>query len=111
MPSAVVVVSGGLDSVTLLHHVHSLHPEYDLHVVSFNYGQRHSKELKYAAYHAQQLDATHEVVDISGITHLLGKSGSSLVSETDVPEGHYAEDNMRATVVPNRNMIMASIAA
>jgi 7-cyano-7-deazaguanine synthase len=109
--SAVVVVSGGLDSVTLLHYIHEAYPQHDLHAISFNYGQRHFKELKYAAYHAQLLHATHEVVDISGITHLLGKSGSSLVSGTDVPEGHYAEETMKATVVPNRNMIMASIAA
>jgi 7-cyano-7-deazaguanine synthase len=111
MPSAVVVVSGGLDSVTLLHHIHDTNPGHDLHVVSFNYGQRHVKELEFAAYHAQLLNASHEVIDISGITRLLGLSGSSLVSDTEVPEGHYAEDNMKATVVPNRNMIMSSIAA
>lgn len=46
----------------------------------------------------------------SGLTELLSKGGSSLVSSTDVPEGHYAQDNMKSTVVPNRNMIMLSIA-
>jgi 7-cyano-7-deazaguanine synthase len=109
--SIVVVVSGGLDSVTALHYVHHNYPKHDLHVVSFNYGQRHSKELEFAKYHADLLDATHEVIDISGITRLLGMSGSSLVSDTEVPDGHYAEESMKATVVPNRNMIMASIAA
>lgn len=109
--SAVVVVSGGLDSVTLLHHIANEYPYHDLHVISFNYGQRHKKELRCAEHHADLVGDSHEVVDITSITHLLANSGSSLVSDTDVPEGHYAEENMKATVVPNRNMIMASIAA
>jgi 7-cyano-7-deazaguanine synthase len=112
MPSAVVVVSGGLDSVTLLHYIHHTYQKHDLHVVSFDYGQRHKKELEYARYHAALLHAaSYRVVDITSITSLLGVSGSSLVSDNDVPEGHYAEVTMKATVVPNRNMIMSSIAA
>jgi 7-cyano-7-deazaguanine synthase len=80
--------------------------------VSFNYGQRHKKELNYAARTCNKLGIDHSVIDLyqSGLTELLASSGSSLVSDTDVPEGHYAEDNMKATVVPNRNMIMLSIA-
>jgi 7-cyano-7-deazaguanine synthase len=105
---AVVVFSGGLDSTTLAYYVRS--QGYDLHLVSFDYGQRHSKELVYAAKTALVLDARHDIVDLSSITPLLAAGGSSLVSGTDVPEGHYAADNMKATVVPNRNMIMLSIA-
>jgi 7-cyano-7-deazaguanine synthase len=106
----VLIVSGGLDSVTLLHKAHAVYPEYELHAISFNYGQRHKKELDYAAYNADLLHATHKIVDLSSITGLLAPSGSSLVSETDVPEGHYGEASMAATVVPNRNMIMLAIA-
>lgn len=81
--------------------------------VSFNYGQRHKKELKYAAATCEALKVKHVVIDLyrSGITSIFGHSGSSLVdSNVDVPEGHYAQENMKVTVVPNRNMIMLAIA-
>jgi 7-cyano-7-deazaguanine synthase len=111
--SQVVVVSGGLDSVTLLHHaVHTRNTiNEELHVISFNYGQKHKGELLYARYHASLLGASIEVVDLTNITYLLAQGGSSLVSDSEVPEGHYGEESMKQTVVPNRNMIMASIAA
>lgn len=112
MNKAVVVMSGGLDSSTLLHLTHSRYSDYELHAISFNYGQRHKKELEFAAYQAGQLDATHKIIDMSFLGELFKDSGSSLVdSETDVPEGHYGEATMSQTVVPNRNMIMMSIAA
>ena len=105
----IVVLSGGLDSTTALWD--ALHQGLQVEAVSFNYGQRHRKELEYAARVADYWDIRHDIVDLSGLTPLLAESGSSLVSiRTDVPEGHYAEDNMKATVVPNRNMIMLSIA-
>lgn len=107
----VLIVSGGLDSVTLLHKAHVEFPEHELYVVSFNYGQRHSRELEYAAYNAELVGADHKVVDLTSITGLLAASGSSLVADTEVPEGHYGEASMAQTVVPNRNMIMLSIAA
>jgi 7-cyano-7-deazaguanine synthase len=80
--------------------------------VSFNYGQRHKKELDYAKKTAEKLGITHRVIDLhkAGFTDAIEASGSSLVSDHDVPEGHYAEDNMKQTVVPNRNMVMISIA-
>lgn len=110
---ALVVVSGGLDSTTLLHAVINGNPGADITTLSFYYGQRHWKELGFASATAEQLGVGHAVVDISNITAFLDAGqGSSLIdNETDVPEGHYAEENMKATVVPNRNMIMASIAA
>lgn len=107
---AVAILSGGLDSSTLLHYTHQAFPEYELHAVSFDYGQRHKKELEFAKYQAKLLNATHKIVDLTSITDLLSLSGSSLVSSNEVPEGHYGEASMAQTVVPNRNMIMLSIA-
>jgi 7-cyano-7-deazaguanine synthase len=82
----------------------------ELYLLSFNYGQRHAKELEYAKKSGQRLGAMHEVVDIHVLSQLLSTSGSVLVSNNPVPDGHYAEENMRQTVVPNRNMILLSIA-
>lgn len=103
---AVAIVSGGMDSVTLAHQLKA--DGYDLHLASFDYGQRHRKELECAAWQATHLGAEHTIVDISGIRPLL--KGSALTDEVPVPHGHYAEESMRATVVFNRNAIMLSIA-
>jgi 7-cyano-7-deazaguanine synthase len=112
---SVAIVSGGMDSITMLYDMitNGLTPR----VLSFNYGQRHKKELDYARIHADRMGLPHNIVDLSSITHLI--SNSALTSPydimegraIDVPEGHYAADNMALTVVPNRNMIMAAIAA
>jgi 7-cyano-7-deazaguanine synthase len=107
-----VVVSGGLDSTTLLYHVINENPDAAVYAISFNYGQRHKKELEYARHTCNVLGLGHAIVDITSITGFLDSGQSSLIaSDLEVPEGHYAEENMKATVVPNRNMIMASIAA
>lgn len=111
---AVVVISGGLDSSTLLHHAHAEFSNYELYGISFDYGQRHKKELEYAKRQCDALDAEHKIVKMDFLADLFAEGGSqsSLVNkDVDVPEGHYAEENMKATVVPNRNMIMLSIAA
>lgn len=101
-----VVCSGGLDSVTLAHKVAQ---EQDLAaLISFNYGQRHQKELEFAAQCADALGVPHHIVDIAAFGRLLG--GSALTDDVAVPEGHYAEDNMKVTVVPNRNAIMLTMA-
>ena len=101
-----VVCSGGLDSVSLAYKIAA---EQDLvGLISFDYGQRHSKELAYAARAAERLDVPHQIIDITAIgAHL---SGSALTDDIDVPDGHYAEETMKVTVVPNRNAIMLSIA-
>ncbi|HEY6414806.1 MAG TPA: 7-cyano-7-deazaguanine synthase QueC [Acidimicrobiales bacterium] len=101
----VAIVSGGMDSVTLAYHLHD--GGYELHLVSFDYGQRHRRELTMAVRAALALDVEHSIVELP-ITGLIPTS--ALTSDTDVPEGHYAEDNMRITVVPNRNMTMLSVA-
>jgi 7-cyano-7-deazaguanine synthase len=127
------IFSGGLDSTTLVYGM--VEAGYTPHLISFNYGQRHSIELTYARLTAGKLNLRHDIIDLSGLTYLI--SNSALTSDVarhtkpmtagdwadgkeaewvstphiEVPEGHYAEDNMKATVVPNRNMIMLSIAA
>ncbi|MEO3879705.1 7-cyano-7-deazaguanine synthase QueC [Rheinheimera fenheensis] len=107
MPNKVVVIySGGMDSFTVLHK--AVRAGHDVYALSFNYGQRHVKELQCAATVCQQLGIKHKIVDISAINQLL--AGSSLTDNIDIPEGHYAADNMKSTVVPNRNMILLSLA-
>ena len=103
---AVVIVSGGMDSVTLAYQLK--HEGDDLTMISFDYGQRHGKELGMASWHADKLAASSFLLDISGIQPLL--KGSALTDDIEVPHGHYAEDSMKLTVVPNRNAIMLSIA-
>ncbi|MPR08996.1 7-cyano-7-deazaguanine synthase QueC [Microvirga tunisiensis] len=101
-----VICSGGLDSVTLAHEVAA---ERTLtRLVSFDYGQRHKKELDSARACADRLGVPHDIIDISAVGRLLTRS--ALTSSELVPEGHYTEDTMRITVVPNRNAIMLAIA-
>jgi 7-cyano-7-deazaguanine synthase len=106
MAKVVVIYSGGMDSFTVLHH--AVQQGHEVYALSFNYGQRHVRELDAAATVCQQLDIPHKVVDITAINSLL--AGSSLTSDIDIPEGHYAEASMQSTVVPNRNMILLSLA-
>jgi 7-cyano-7-deazaguanine synthase len=102
----VVIYSGGMDSFTLLHQV--LAEGKRVYALSFNYGQRHAKELHYAQKVCDDLGLPHKIVDITAIHQLL--LGSSLTDDIDVPEGHYEEDSMKSTVVPNRNMVLLSLA-
>lgn len=107
MSLVVTTLSGGLDSVTLAHVLDS--EGHSLVALSFDYGQRHTKELTYAARAAERLGADHHVVDLRSAGGLL--SGSALTdAAVEVPEGHYTDASMAATVVPNRNAIMLSIA-
>jgi 7-cyano-7-deazaguanine synthase len=109
-PNGVAIVSGGLDSVTLLHHlVEKMGAQ--PHVVSFNYAQRHIKEINYAQLAAERFGLHWSLIDLIDVGNEMRTAESSLVNpELAVPEGHYSDDNMRQTVVPNRNMVMASIA-
>ncbi|MBB3355877.1 7-cyano-7-deazaguanine synthase QueC [Rhizobium lentis] len=102
----IVVCSGGLDSVSLAHRMAA--EEQLIGLVSFDYGQRHRKELDFAARCAARLAVPHHIVDIAAIGGHL--SGSALTDNVEVPDGHYAEETMKATVVPNRNAIMLAIA-
>ena len=108
MRRMVVVVSGGMDSVTLAHHVQA--HRYEPHLFSVDYGQRHVKELEMARHCAVRLGAQHTVVELPALSRLA--AGSALTSdEVDVPLGHYAAPTMKATVVANRNMVFLSLAA
>ena len=102
-----VIYSGGLDSTVLLYDLHNA--GHALGALSVNYGQRHSCELECASKICAQLKVAHKVADLSTLQPLL--AGSSLTSpEIDVAEGHYTEENMKTTVVPNRNMILLALA-
>jgi 7-cyano-7-deazaguanine synthase len=116
---AVLSLSGGMDSSTLL--LHLLAKGYEVTALSFDYGQKHSVELERAKELVEYLNMQHlrsdkimdyplityQVIKLDGLSHLLN---SALVTGgVDVPEGHYAEENMKATVVPNRNKIFSSI--
>ena len=104
----VSVLSGGIDSTVLLYSL--VDAGHEVYPISFNYGQRHVRELDFAARTCQRLRLPHhQVVDLSGLKQVL--RGSSLTDDSvDVPDGHYAEESMKQTVVPNRNMIMLSVA-
>ncbi|ATC81840.1 MULTISPECIES: 7-cyano-7-deazaguanine synthase QueC [Pseudoalteromonas] len=102
----VVIYSGGMDSFTVLNK--ALQQGHDVYALSFDYGQRHVKELEVAANVCEKLNVPHKIVDISAINQLIG--GSSLTDDIDVPEGHYEEESMKSTIVPNRNMILLSLA-
>ncbi|ESP93955.1 MULTISPECIES: 7-cyano-7-deazaguanine synthase QueC [Pseudoalteromonas] len=102
----VVIYSGGMDSYTVLNK--ALQEGHEVYALSFNYGQRHVKELEVAKSVCDSLNVAHKIVDISAINQLL--AGSSLTDDIDVPEGHYEEESMKSTIVPNRNMILLSLA-
>ncbi|RKN03363.1 7-cyano-7-deazaguanine synthase QueC [Streptomyces radicis] len=105
---AVVIASGGLDSTTVAFLLASQGVQVSL--LSVDYGQRHRKELDCARRIAGHLGAWHEVVDLTGLGRLLAGSALTDVA-VKVPDGHYTAASMRATVVPNRNAILLSIAA
>jgi len=103
----VVVFSGGLDSTTLLYHLIAL--GHDVKAISFDYGQRHRKELDAARKIAKHLSIEHRIVDVSGLASIFG-SNALTNQDTNVPHGEYSPETMQVTIVPNRNMIMISIA-
>lgn len=108
--SAVAVLSGGLDSTTAMYKAVKTEALHVVRAVSFDYGQRHRVELQAAEAVADVLGVPHSVIDLRTVTHLI-RSSVLTNDELDVPEGHYTHENMSQTVVPNRNMMMASIAA
>jgi 7-cyano-7-deazaguanine synthase len=106
----VAVLSGGLDSTTMAYQLRA--QGYSINAISFDYGQRHRRELAFAEQVAADLDAPWTLIDLhaAGITDIL--TGSALTDgSVSVPDGHYADESMRITVVPNRNAIMLSIAS
>lgn len=102
---SVIILSGGMDSVTLLHD----RKDQIALAVTFDYGSNHNAmEAECAAYHCRQLGIEHIVIPLAFVKDYFR---SSLLEGADaVPEGHYQDDNMKSTVVPFRNGIMLSIA-
>lgn len=98
------IVSGGADSVTMAHYFYSIGHAVDF--ITFDYGQRHKKEIEYAKKHADKLGSRFMLVDMSGVGELLV---SSLTGHSDVPLSRYNKQSMSSTVVPNRNSIMLNI--
>ena len=110
MKQAVLSLSGGMDSSTVL--LHLLAKGYEVTTLSFDYGQKHNVELERAAELIEYLDRNGHPVKYQRITlqGLVSLLNSNLVKGgDDVPEGHYEEDNMKDTVVPNRNKMFSSI--
>ena len=107
---AVLSLSGGMDSSTVL--LHLLANDYEVTALSFDYGQKHNVELERAAELVEYLDKNgysvkYQKITLQGLVPLLN---SNLVKGgDDVPEGHYEEDNMKDTVVPNRNKMFSSV--
>jgi len=116
---AVLSLSGGMDSSTLL--LHLLNTGYEVTCLSFDYGQKHKIELERATELVKYINSDpsqgwlckeypqvkHQIIKLDGLSDLLN---STLVTGgEEVPEGHYAENNMKSTVVPNRNKIFSSI--
>jgi 7-cyano-7-deazaguanine synthase len=117
---AVLIVSGGMDSCVLAHYYAAA--GFNLHLLSFDYGQKHVKELTYAELYIQHLrerysggtrpiTVQHNVIELP-ISRLLANSDSALINASvKMPYGHYSDDSMKATVVPYRNPNMLLQAA
>ncbi|HLZ55671.1 MAG TPA: 7-cyano-7-deazaguanine synthase QueC [Ktedonosporobacter sp.] len=117
---AVLIVSGGMDSCVLAYYYAAA--GFDLHLLSFDYGQKHVKELQYAEKYIARLrgryslgenslEIHHTVIELP-IAALLTDSDSALINPNrPMPHGHYTDDSMKATVVPFRNPNMLLQAA
>ena len=106
MKDSVIILSGGMDSVTLLHD----YQERIALALTFDYGSNHNaREIPFARLHCQQVGVPHVVIPLAFMHEYF--HSSLLSGAADIPEGSYADENMRSTVVPFRNGIMLSIAA
>ncbi|WP_278695526.1 7-cyano-7-deazaguanine synthase QueC [Leyella stercorea] len=105
MKNSAIIVSGGMDSITLLYD----HKDEIALGISFNYGSNHNaREIPFAKMHCERLGIKHITINLD-FMHQYFKS-SLLDGAEAIPEGHYADDNMKSTVVPFRNGIMLAIA-
>ncbi len=106
MKDSVIVVSGGMDSITLLY---DKNEEIAL-AVTFDYGSKHNaREIAWAKVHCGRLGIRHIVIKLDFMQKYF--TSSLLEGGDEIPEGHYADENMKSTVVPFRNGIMLSVAA
>ena len=108
MKRSVVILSGGLDSSTLLYDW-VCSGEREVYALSIDYGQRHARELESAKSLAARLNIPHRIADLRALKPLFGNN--ALTEEScALPHADYAQDNMQITVVPNRNMILLAVA-
>ncbi len=106
MTSIVCVVSGGMDSVTLLHLAKQ---QFDkVQALTVDYGQKHAREIEAAHWQVRELGIPWTLVDLTPLSALISRS--ALTGEQSVPDGRYDDKVQALTVVPNRNMILASVA-
>ena len=105
MKDCILILSGGMDSVTLLYD----YQERIALAISFDYGSNHNaREIPFARMHCERLGIPHHVIPLDFMTTYF--RSSLLSGADDIPEGHYADENMKSTVVPFRNGIMLAIA-
>jgi 7-cyano-7-deazaguanine synthase len=105
---SLVLLSGGMDSVTALYHAAAEHEVTD--ALSFDYGSKHNcREIPFARLHAEKLGVRHTVIPLKFIAEHF--ASDLLASGGEIPDGHYEEASMKRTVVPFRNGIMLGIAA
>ena len=104
----ILIASGGLDSTTLMHRL--LHEKKEIFALTFDYGQKHLKEIEFARKNCEKFSISHKLISLKELTQAGLFGNSSLTSDREIPEGHYEDENMMSTVVPNRNMIMLSMA-
>ena len=111
MKKPVVLLSGGLDSATLLHSCAAEDP--NVHALSILYGQRHVREIDAARAIAKRLDVRFTVCDLEHALRPIfaGATSSQVGIHVPVPFGHYADESMKLTIVPNRNAVLLSVAA
>lgn len=108
MQKVVALFSGGLDSTVLIYYLRNL-DRAEVLPISIFYGQKHKRELRAVQAVCDVGGFPGQLVPLEALQYVLHGS-SQIDSSIEVPEGHYADDNMRVTVVPNRNMILLSIA-
>lgn len=106
MAKAVIILSGGLDSTTLMYDL--LNKGIEVHAISFFYGQRHSKELECAHILCDKLNVPHKIIDLE----VLNDIAPSVLTKNElpIPDGEYNEDDIKLMTVPNRNMVMIALA-
>lgn len=102
----VLIHSGGLDSTVLLYKLRA--DGHEVRCLGVDYGQRHRRELDAGQAICHDLGVEYRLADLKGLRPLL--AGSALTDDVPVPDGHYTDDTMKSTIVPNRNMIMLSAA-
>jgi len=107
MNKIIIVFSGGLDSTVLLYKY--INKGYDVKPITFYYGQKHHKEIDCASSICLKLGLKHSIINLQSLQRFLSSGLTS--NDITIPDGHYEDETMKLTVVPNRNSILLNIAA